>query len=143
VGGTLMTENTQYSHDGMNDQLTQCAAPPMFYSHLDRMISGSNRTSAPLTLLSISIPTLSPLDQILAIAHVINQLMRKEDLCGRMGNFQFVVVLSGNLNDGKKLVERIRIRTDIEFATELVQWTAGETSLEILYRLDLAVEFSL
>jgi len=135
-----MTENTQYSHDGMNDQLTQCAAPPMFYSHLDRMISGSERTSAPLTLVSISIPILSALDQILAIAHVISQLMRKEDLCGRMGNYQFIIVLSGSLTNGEKLVERIRARTDIDFVAELVQWAAEETALEILYRLDLAVE---
>ena len=135
-----MTENTHYSHDGMNDQLTQCAAPPMFYSHLDRMISGSKRTSAPLTLVSISIPILSALDQILDIAHVISQLMRKEDLCGRMGNYQFVIVLSGSLTNGEKLVERIRARTDIDFVAELVQWAAEETALEILYRLDLAVE---
>jgi GGDEF domain-containing protein len=124
----------------MNDQLTQCAAPPMFYSHLDRMISGSKRTSVPLTLVSISIPILSALDQILDIAHVISQLMRKEDLCGRMGKYQFVIVLSGSLTNGEKLVERIRARTDIDFVAELVQWAAEETALEILYRLDLAVE---
>ena len=135
-----MTEYSQYSHDGMNDRLTQCAAPPLFYSHLDRMISGSKRKSTPLTLLSISIPILSTLDQILAIAHVINQMMRKEDLCGRMGNFQFVIVFSGSLTNGEKLVERIRTRTDIDFTSELVQWTLEETSLEILCRLDLAVE---
>jgi GGDEF domain-containing protein len=104
------------------------------------MISGSKRKSTPLTLLSISIPILSTLDQILAIAHVINQMMRKEDLCGRMGNFQFVIVFSGSLTNGEKLVERIRTRTDIDFTSELIQWTPEETSLEILYRLDLAVE---
>ncbi len=138
-----MTDYTRYSHDGLNDQLTHCAAPPLFYSHLERMISGSKRNGASLTLASISIPLLSTVDEILSIAHVVNQMMRREDLCGRTGHFQFVIILSGNLNDGGKLLERIGKSSDIEFTSELVQWVTDETSLEILYRLDRAVELSL
>lgn len=107
------------------------------------MISGSKRTGASLTLASISIPLLSTVDEILSIAHVVNQMMRREDLCGRTGHFQFVIILSGNLNDGGKLLERIGKSSDIEFKSELVQWVRDETSLEILYRLDQAVELSL
>ena len=129
-----------YSHDGIHDRLTNCAAPPLIYSHLNRMISGSGRTGAPLTLASISISILSSLEQILSIAHVINRLMRQEDLCGRTGNFQFVVVLSGSLANGEKLLARIRKATSIEFTSELVQWLPEETSLQLLYRLDLAEE---
>ena len=129
-----------YSHDGTHDRLTNCAAPPLIYSHLNRMISGSGRTGAPLTLASISIPVLSSLEQILSIAHDINRLMRHEDLCGRTGNFQFVVVLSGSLTDGEKLLVRIRTATSIQFISELVQWAPEETSLQLLYRLDLAEE---
>ena len=129
-----------YSHDGTHDRLTNCAAPPLIYSHLNRMISGSGRTGAPLTLASISIPVLSSLEQILSIAHDINRLMRHEDLCGRTGNFQFVVVLSGSLTDGEKLLVRIRTATSIQFTSELVQWAPEETSLQLLYRLDLAEE---
>jgi GGDEF domain-containing protein len=104
------------------------------------MISGSGRTGAELTLVSISIPILSSLEQILSMAHVINQLMRKEDLCGRTGHFQFVIVLSGNLSHGEKLLERIRTATNIEFTSELVQWMPEDSSLQLLYRLDLAAE---
>jgi GGDEF domain-containing protein len=104
------------------------------------MISGSGRTGVPLTLASISISILSSLEQILSIAHVINRLMRQEDLCGRTGNFQFVVVLSGSLANGEKLLARIRNATSIEFTSELVQWVSEETSLQLLYRLDLAEE---
>ena len=135
-----MTIDPEYSHDGIHDRLTNCAAPPLVYSHLNRMISGSGRTGAPLTLASISISILSSLEQILSIAHVINKLMRQEDLCGRTGNFQFVVVLSGSLTNGEKLLARIRNATSIEFTSELVQWVPEETSLQLLYRLDLAEE---
>jgi len=135
-----MTIDPIYSHDGIHDRLTNCAAPPLIYSHLNRMISGSGRTGAPLTLASISISIQSSLEQILSIAHVINRLMRQEDLCGRTGNFQFVVVLSGSLTNGEKLLARIRNATSIEFTSELVQWVPEETSLQLLYRLDLAEE---
>ena len=135
-----MTIDPIYSHNGIHDRLTNCAAPPLIYSHLNRMISGSGRTGAPLTLASISISILSSLEQILTIAHVINRLMRQEDLCGRTGNFQFVVVLSGSLTNGEKLLARIRNATSIEFTSELVQWVPEETSLQLLYRLDLAEE---
>ena len=135
-----MTIDPIYSHDGIHDRLTNCAAPPLIYSHLNRMISGSGRTGAPLTLASISISIQSSLEQILSIAHVINRLMRQEDLCGRTGNFQFVVVLSGSQTNGEKLLARIRNASSIEFTSELVQWVPEETSLQLLYRLDLAEE---
>lgn len=135
-----MTIHPEYSHDGIHDQLTNCAAPPLLYSHLDRMISGSTRSGASLTLASVSISVLSSLEQILSIAHIINRLMRQEDLCGRTGNFQFVVVLSGSLTNGEKLLARIRNDTNIEFTSELVQWVPEETSLQLLYRLDLTEE---
>ena len=90
-----MKMDPQFSHDGMSDRLTHCAAPPLFYSHLDRMISGSMRSGAPLTLASISIPIFSSLDQILAIAHVINQMMRKEDHQLEGPNFFGVVTDKG------------------------------------------------
>ncbi len=135
-----MTIDPIYSHDGIHDRLTNCAAPPLVYSHLNRMISGSGRTGAPLTLASISISILSSLEQVLLMAQVINRLMRQEDLCGRTGNFQFVVVLSGSLTNGEKLLARIRNATSIEFTSELVQWVPEETSLQLLYRLDLAEE---
>ena len=137
-----MTIYPEYSHDGIHDRLTNCAAPPLIYSHLNRMISGSSRSGAPLTLASISISILSSLEDLLSIAHVINRLMRQEDLCGRTGHFQFVIVLSGSLANGEKLIERIGGATNIEFTSELVQWVPDETLLQLLYRLDLAAELT-
>jgi GGDEF domain-containing protein len=138
-----MAADAQYSHDGIHDRLTHCAAPPILYSHLERMISGSRRSGASLTLASISIPITSTLEQILSIAHDITRLMRQEDLCGRMGEFQFVVVLSGSATHGEKFLERICEGTRVAFTSELVQWAQEETSLQLLYRLDRAAENSL
>jgi hypothetical protein len=50
-------------------------------------------------------------------------------------------VLSGSLSNGEKLLERIQNATNIEFSSEQVQWVPEETSLQLLYRLDLAAEF--
>ena len=138
-----MAADAQYSHDGIHDRLTHCAAPPILYSHLERMISGSSRTGASLTLVSISIPITSSLEQILSIAHDIIRLMRQEDLCGRMGEFHFVVVLSGSATHGEKFLERIREGASVAFTSELVQWASEETSLQLLYRLDRAAEITL
>jgi GGDEF domain-containing protein len=70
-------------------------------------------------------------------------MMRKEDLCGRTGHFQFVIVLSGTLSNGEKLLERIQSATNIEFSSAQVQWVPDETSLQLLYRLDLAAELTI
>ena len=139
-----MKSDPRFSHDGLHDQLTNCAAPPLFYSHINRVITGSNRTGAPFSLLSILLPISSIADQIAATAHVINQLMRKEDLCGRLGQYQFVVALAGDFSDGEKLLERISAALPQEISpsmsAEIVEWRQGETSLELLYRLDLLTE---
>jgi GGDEF domain-containing protein len=104
------------------------------------MLSGSQRSGAPLTLVLITVPILSGLEEILAMAHVINQVMRKEDLCGRTGHVEFVIVLSGSVSSGQKFLERVGKATNIVFTSEIVEWVRDETSLELLYRLDLAAE---
>lgn len=76
------------------------------------------------------------MEEVLGMAHVINQMMRKEDLCGRTGHFQFVIVLSGTLSNGEKLLERMQSATNIYFSSAQVQWVPDETSLQLLYRLD-------
>lgn len=66
--------------------------------------------------------------------------MRQEDLCGRTGSHEFVIAVSGNLSSGAKLIERVRTKTSLVFSSEMVQWQFGETSLQLLFRLDLEVE---
>ena len=69
--------------------------------------------------------------------------MRKEDLCGRMGHYQFVIALSGDHLGAEKLLERVHLALPKEIYTlatgEIVEWVNGETSLELLHRLDILV----
>jgi GGDEF domain-containing protein len=135
-----MVTDPQYSHDGMRDQLTRCAAPPLFYSHLDRVIAGSKRSQSEVTLVALSISEESTIDEIVSMAHAITQSMRREDLCGRMGHFQFIVALAGDGVSATKLLERIESKAKTPFNSAYAQWIPGEEPLELLYRLDCAVE---
>lgn len=136
----VVSAGANYSHDGLHDQLTHCAAPPLFYTHLARVIAGCTRTAAPLTLVSISIPIDSRSEQTVSMAHAINLVMRHEDLCGRIGSYEFVIALAGDLSSGMKLIERVRAQAGINFSSEIVQWVFGETPLQLLFRLDLEAE---
>lgn len=135
-----MVIDPQYSQDGMRDELTRCAAPPLFYSHLERVIAGSTRSHSEVALVAISISDGSSTDEIISMAHAMTQSMRREDLCGRMGQFQFIVVLAGDSTGAVKLVERIESASKIPFSSASVEWIQGEKALELLYRLDCVVE---
>ena len=135
-----MVIDPQYSHDGLRDELTLCAAPPLFYSHLDRVLAGSVRAKSAISLVAISISTGASVDAIVSMAHVITQSMRREDLCGRMGHYQFVIVMAGDGAGAGKLIERIESATKSPFSSVYVEWIQGERPLELLYRLDCAVE---
>lgn len=135
-----MVIDPQYSHDGLRDELTLCAAPPLFYSHLDRVIAGSSRANSRISLVAISISEGVSIDQIVSMAHVIAQSMRREDLCGRMGHYQFVIAMTGDSASAAKLVERIERAAETPFSSAHVEWIYGEKPLQLLYRLDCAVE---
>ena len=100
-----------YSHDGTHDRLTNCAAPPLIYSHLNRMISGSGRTGAPLTLASISIPVLSSLEQILSIA--LSDLSKESKLLIDKGAHD--VEIAEISCDGRDLRVSLKAEVDLPF----------------------------
>ena len=126
-----------YSHDGLRDQLTHCAAPPVFYSHVNRVIAASVRSGTPLTLVAISLPLNSHTEEVLRMAHILNQVMRKDEVCGRLGNLQFVLALTGTLNSAQLMIQRVKKASAQPFNSALVQWRTGESSLELFYRLDI------
>lgn len=126
-----------YSYDGLHDQLTHCAAPPVFYSHVNRVIAASVRSGAPLTLVAISLPSNSDAEDVLQMAHILNQVMRKDELCGRMGNLQFVLALTATLDSAQLMIQRVKKASVEPFNSALVQWRTGESSLELFYRLDI------
>ena len=138
-----MNSDLQYSHNGVRDDLTHCTAPPLFYAHVDRMIAGSMRTSSAFSLIALTLPQESISEDLIALAHSVAISMRREDLCGRLGKFQFIVALSGDMSAGGELTKRVRESFASEIsdrATQLiltvVQWKENESSLDLFYRLD-------
>jgi hypothetical protein len=45
--------------------------------------------------------------------------------------------------NGEKLLERIQSSTNLEFTSQLVEWAPEETSLQLLFRMDLAGELAI
>jgi hypothetical protein len=62
--------------------------------------------------------------------------MRKEDLCGRLGRYQFNVALGGDIRAGQELCRRVRQSFISEVITNSTQWEKGESALDLFFRLD-------
>jgi GGDEF domain-containing protein len=142
-----MSIDPHYSHDGIRDDLTHCTAPPLFYAHVDRMIAGSMRTSSPFSLVALTLSQKTTPQDLIALAHSIAISMRGEDLCGRLGRFQFIIALTGDLSAAGELTKRVRESFTSGFSNHLVQWRVNavqwrvnESSLELFFRLDVLTE---
>jgi hypothetical protein len=57
-----------------------------------------------------------------------------------MGHYQFVIAMAGDSASAVKLVERIEGAAKTPFSSAYVEWIQGEKPLQLLYRLDCAVE---
>ena len=125
-----------FSHDGFLDRATNLSAPPHFYAHVDRMIARSQRNSSELTVLRLALDENSSGESILHLAHAISQVMRQEDLCGRLGIYEFIIAISGNLEIATKVIERICTLVTFEFSAAASLWAVNEGSLELFHRLD-------
>lgn len=107
-----------YSHDGLKDSLTNLAAPPLFYEELRRGLSRVARHGGQLSLVRLvmsartengladTTPTIDDLE-IVEFAEILVRLSRVEDLCARVGEKEFVVLLYGGEFVAKGYVERI------------------------------------
>lgn len=135
-----MSSGPQYSHDGVRDDLTHCTAPPLFYAHVERMIAGTRRNTAPFSLISFSLSDHASSEDVISLAHLILVFMRKEDLCGRLGRFQFIVAFAGDFYDGGELSKRVHEGSSFLFSVHAVQWKVGESLLDMFYRLDRLCE---
>lgn len=107
-----------YSHDGFKDSLTNLAAPPFFYEELRRGLSRVTRHGGQLSLVRLvmsahreddsadSTPSIDDLE-IVEFAEILVRLTRVEDLCARIGEKEFIVLLYGSEFAAKGYVERI------------------------------------
>lgn len=107
-----------YSHDGFKDSLTNLAAPPFFYEELRRGLSRVTRHGGKLSLVRLVLSAdteggpsdtmPSPDDlEIVEFADILIRLSRVEDLCARIGEKEFIVLLYEGEFVAKGYVERI------------------------------------
>ena len=148
--GTLAVN---FSHDGLRDSLTHLAAPPYFYENLRRDIATAERNKSRLSLIRFQLFTSSKRDTekieirdesqyevaILSFAELLKSLIRSEDLCARLGRMEFTLILKAPLEVANSLSARILHSwqsSEFECKSSVVAVKAGESSLEILNRLD-------
>jgi len=137
-----------FSHDGLRDSLTHLAAPPYFYENLRRDLATAERNKSKLSLIRFQI---FPLDEatdsqeslyevaILSFAELLKSSIRAEDLCARLGRFEFTLIVRANHDVAQSLSQRILEKWSHElFICKACSLPAklGESSLEILNRLD-------
>ena len=137
-----------FSHDGLRDSLTHLAAPPYFYENLRRDLATAERNKSKLSLIRFQI---FPIDEgsdsqeslyevaILSFAELLKSSIRAEDLCARLGRFEFTLIVRANHDVAQSLSQRILEKWSHElFICKSCSIPAklGESSLEILNRLD-------
>ena len=141
-----------FSHDGLRDSLTHLAAPPYFYENLRRELGTAERNKSQLSLVRFLISKdeagikikESDIDSryevaILSFAEILKASIRSEDLCARLGQLEFTLILKGSSNVATSLAERVLRSWMFEgFGCHYSVLTVnrGESSLEILNRLD-------
>lgn len=150
-----------YSHDGLKDSLTNLAAPPFFYEELRRGLSRVARSDGQLSLIRLVlsadteddlVETTTYLDdlEIVRFANILVRLSRMEDLCARIGEREFIVLLYGGESVVQGYIERIlkqsrtsmaTVNTDDDsyYLTLSVSHSSsrvGQSALELLQDLD-------
>ena len=151
---------TLRSHDGLRDSLTHLASPGLFYEELRREVSRARRSGEQVSLARfvlrvnpLAVVELSPSEfdiEVLSFSHTLTRLTRAEDICSRMGNLEFVVLLRGNVAVAAQLSERVAHTWIADLAKHAgsdylcrvtlensqLQLDTDETALEFLNRLD-------
>jgi GGDEF domain-containing protein len=144
-----------FSHDGLRDSLTHLAAPPYFYENLRRELSIAQRNKSRLSLVRFLLsqyelekPTpknASELSEsyyevaILSFSEILKASIRSEDLCARLGQLEFTLILKGSPEIATSLAKRVLRSWNFEgFACRysVLAVDSAESSLEILNRLD-------
>ena len=138
-----------FSHDGLRDSLTHLAAPPYFYENLRRDLAAAERNKSRLTLIRFQLIPLqekSDADEdshyevaILSFAELLKASCRVEDLCARLGRFEFTLILRAGKEVAHSLSQRVLEHWNSESfvcKASFITASSGESSLEILNRLD-------
>ena len=141
-----------FSHDGLRDSLTFLAAPPLFYENLRRDLASSSRNKSPLSLVQFHMvsPEKEDLEHedpsiyelaIINFSHILKSESRSEDLCARLGRYEFTLIIKANIQVASKIAHRVQNSwSDPHFRCVAAVVTAklNESALEVLNRLDTA-----
>jgi GGDEF domain-containing protein len=137
-----------FSHDGLRDNLTHLAAPPYFYENLRRDLATSERNKSQLSLIRFQIFPVGEISNtqesiyevaILSFAELLKSCIRAEDLCARLGRFEFTLILRAGEDVAQSLSRRVleQWKNDLFICkSSSIPAKSGESSLEILNRLD-------
>ena len=136
-----------FSHDGLRDSLTHLAAPPYFYENLRRDLATADRNKSNLTLIRFQMfpGNLNSVEEshyevaILSFAELLKKNCRAEDLCARLGRFEFTLILRAGKEVAQSLTHRVLEQWNSEYfncKSSFIAAKKGESSLEILNRLD-------
>lgn len=148
------------SHDGLRDSLTHLASPGLFYEELRREISRARRSGEQISLARFVLRAhVSEVDaphssefgiEVLSFSQTLNRLTRAEDICSRIGDLEFLVLLRGDGSVAMQLSERVALawmgdltkhagadyQSRVALENSHLQHIADESALEFLNRLD-------
>jgi GGDEF domain-containing protein len=136
-----------FSHDGLRDSLTHLAAPPYFYENLRRDLASAERNKSRMALIRFQLlPNIPENDSqyeaaIIAFAELVKAATRSEDLCARLGRFEFTMIVKAPLKVAEAIAERVQsswLESNFRCQASLISTNGSESSLEILNRLDSA-----
>lgn len=136
-----------FSHDGLRDSLTHLAAPPYFYENLRRDLASAERNKSRVALIRFQLlPNIPENDSqyeaaIIAFAELVKAATRSEDLCARLGRFEFTMIVKAPLKVAEAIAERVQsswLESNFRCQASLISTNGSESSLEILNRLDSA-----
>lgn len=141
-----------FSHDGLRDSLTHLAAPPFFYESLRRELISAQRDKRKFSLLRLQLLPINNQDlpfqsshdslyedAIIDFAELIKISVRGEDICARLGRFEFTLIVRAHLDIARSIAQRIQRswRSDyVECLSATLSVDNKESTLELLNRLD-------
>jgi diguanylate cyclase len=152
----VFTDITKLNQLATQDVLTQVSNRFRFDQVLEHSVALSERYAHPLSLMIVDIDHFKSVndtyghlvgdDVLKKIAKILSEGIRKSDLIARWGGEEFVILLpESELSSAAKLAEALRVKvaesdfTPVEKVTcsiGVVQWSMGDSSDELLKRVD-------
>jgi GGDEF domain-containing protein len=133
-----------FSHDGLRDSLTRVAAPPFLYESLKREISLSERNQSTITAMTFKLISEQSIYDypLIAFAEIAARAIRLEDHIARMGQNNFLLLITGDIKVAEQIAARIASQWTLEGIPEIylhyawISHEVGESALDFLNRLD-------